>query len=200
MKISLYFGSFNPIHIGHLAIANYFVENQECDQVWFVVSPHNPLKQKASLLEDYHRLSMVKIAVDDNPKFRASDIEFGMEEPNYTVKTLVVLREKYPTHEFSIIMGEDNLRNFHKWFNYEYILKNHSVFVYPRIGTAKDEVVLVAKEEIKNHPAVHFCADLPVMAISSSYIRSEIKEGKVPKYLLTPKVLEYIDEMGFYKK
>lgn len=198
MKIALFFGSFNPIHVGHLAIGNYIANHQSCDQVWFVVSPHNPHKEKSTLLADYHRLNMVKIAIDDNPNFRASDIEFGLEQPSYTVKTLAYLREKYPDYSFSLIMGEDNLRSLHRWYNYETILKNHEIFVYPRV-TSDLETKELVKEEIKNHSSIRCCADLPIMAISSSYIRNEIKNGISPKYLLTQDVLTYIDEMGFYK-
>lgn len=198
MKVALYFGSFNPIHIGHLAIANYIATHQPCDQVWFVVSPHNPHKEKSSLLADYHRLNLVKTAIDDNPKFRASDIEFGLDQPSYTVKTLAYLREKYPNNTFTLIMGEDNLRSLHRWYNYEAILNNHEIFVYPRVVLDSESKNLV-NVEIINHPSIKFCSDLPIMSISSSYIRKEISNGISPKYLLTPEVLKYIDEMGFYR-
>lgn len=201
MKVGLYFGSFNPIHIGHLIIANYMVENTDLNQVWFVVSPHNPLKDKKTLLADHHRLALVKEAVDDNPKLRASDVEFGMEQPNYTVKTLAVLSEKYPDYEFSLLMGEDNLRTLHKWYNYEFILKNYRIFVYPRVLTVQEmENEQTETNELKKHPSIVFFDDVPVMNISSSFIRKAIENKKDVRYLLSNPVFKYIDEMGFYKK
>jgi len=200
MKVGLYFGSFNPIHIGHLIIANYMVNHTDLDQVWFVVSPHNPLKDKKSLLKDYHRLALVKEAIDDNEKLRASDIEFGMSQPNYTVKTLQALKEKYPNYTFSLLMGEDNIRTLHKWYNYEYILENYRTYVYPRALTIQE---LSQEKEIDNglasHANIHFLNDAPVMNISSSYIRKSIEENADVRYLLLPSVLKYIDEMGFYR-
>ncbi len=133
MKIGLYFGTFNPIHVGHLIIANHMAEHADLDQVWMVVTPHNPLKKKNTLLDDYHRLQMVHLATEDFPKIKPSDIEFKLSQPNYTVNTLVHLQEKYPNYEFSLIMGEDNLKSFHKWKNYEAILENHEIYVYPRL-------------------------------------------------------------------
>lgn len=200
MKVGLYFGSFNPIHIGHLIIANYMVDNTDLDQVWFVVSPHNPLKDKKTLLEDYHRLALVKEAIDDNPKLRASDVEFSLEQPNYTVKTLTVLTEKYPKYEFSLLMGEDNLRTLHKWYNYEYLLQNYRIFVYPRVLTIQEKsTVEVESNRFHDHPNILLLNDVPVMNISSSYIRKAIENKKDVNYLLTAPVLKYIDEMGFYQ-
>lgn len=196
MKIGLYFGSFNPIHVGHLIIANHMVENTDLDQVWFVVSPHNPFKEKKSLLADHHRLAMVKEAIDDNPKLRASDVEFHLEQPNYTVKTLMVLKENYPSHTFVLLMGEDNLTAFHKWKNYEYILEHYQLFVYPRVHS---EELTVAENNIAAHPSVTLLKDVPIMNISSTFIRNAIKNGKDVRYLLTPPVAQYVDEMGFYK-
>lgn len=199
MKVGLYFGSFNPIHIGHLIIANYMVNHTDLDQIWFVVSPHNPLKEKKSLLKDYHRLALVKEAIDDNEKLRASDIEFGMDQPNYTVKTLQALKEKYPNYTFSLLMGEDNIRTLHKWYNYEFILNNYQTYVYPRAHTIQElGQELEADNELAKHPNIHFLKDAPVMNISSSYIRKAISEGSDVRYLLLPSVLKYIDEMGFY--
>ncbi|MCO5260520.1 MAG: nicotinate (nicotinamide) nucleotide adenylyltransferase [Crocinitomicaceae bacterium] len=195
MKIGLYFGSFNPIHVGHLIIANYMVDHALLDQVWFVISPHNPLKDKKTLLEDYHRLALVKEAIDDNPRLRASDIEFGMAQPNYTVKTLAVLKEKYPTYKFVLIMGEDNLNSLHKWYNYEYLLENYEIVVYPRITDANEE----AKQVPFNHPSITYLKDVPIVSISSTFIRNLIKNGKDYRYLVTSPVYKYIDEMGFYK-
>ena len=133
MKIGLYFGTFNPIHVGHLIIANHMAEHADLDQIWMVVTPHNPLKKKSTLLDDYHRLQMVHLATEDFPKIKPSDIEFKLSQPNYTVNTLVHLEEKYPNYEFSLIMGEDNLKSLHKWKNYEVILENHEIYVYPRL-------------------------------------------------------------------
>jgi nicotinate-nucleotide adenylyltransferase len=204
MKVGLYFGTFNPIHIGHLVIANYMVEHTELEQVWMVVSPHNPLKDKSSLLADYHRLALVKVAIDDNEKLRASDVEFSLSKPSYTVSTLAHLKEKYPNHEFSLIMGEDNLRTFHKWVNHEIILQRHKIFVYPRVLTVQEEleVVKMQQDQINNfrqHKNVVFCEDAPVMKVSSSFIRQSIKDKKSVRYLLSPVVEKYIDEMNFYK-
>jgi len=201
MKVALYFGSFNPIHVGHLVIANYIATHHPIDQVWMVVSPHNPLKDKSSLLKDHHRLALVKEAIDSNPKLRASDIEFSLEQPNYTAKTLAHLKEKYPNYSFSIIMGEDNLRTFDKWYNYETILNNHQIFVYPRVYQL-DEVL--PNEQVQktyyHHPKIVFCKDAPMMNISSSYIRNAIKNKQDVQYLLTPETLKYVEEMGFYKR
>jgi nicotinate-nucleotide adenylyltransferase len=138
MNIGLYFGTYNPIHVGHLIIANHMVDNSELDQVWLVVSPQNPLKNKATLLADYHRLALVEIAVEGNVKLKASNIEFDLPKPSYTIDTLTYIHEKYPDHNFSIIMGEDNLRTLHKWKNYEQILNNHNIYVYPRALTQQE--------------------------------------------------------------
>lgn len=195
-KVGLFFGSFNPIHVGHLVIANHIAYSEHVDEVWFVVSPQNPFKKKRTLLEDYHRLTLVNEAIEDNPKLKASDIEFSMPKPSYTVDTLAYLIDKYPDYQFSIIMGEDNLKSFHKWKNHEIILKNHSVLVYPRIGV--DEKLKV-DEAILAHSHVHVLENIPIMDISASYIRNQIKEGKSVAYLLTDKVANYVDEMNFYK-
>ena len=195
-KVGLFFGSFNPIHVGHLVIANHIAHSGMVDEVWFVVSPQNPFKKKKSLLEEYHRLALVNEAIDENPKLKSSDIEFTMPQPSYTVDTLAFLIDKYPELDFSLIMGEDNIKSFHKWKNYEVILKNHSVLVYPRVGVDED---LKAKSDILNHKSVHVLENIPVMDISASYIRNQIKEGKTVAYLLTDKVAKYLDEMNFYK-
>ncbi len=201
MKIGLFFGSFNPIHVGHMVIANHLASSHGFDQIWLVVSPQNPLKKKETLLEDYHRLALVNVAVEDNPKLRGSNIEFELPIPSYTVTTLAYLKEKHPTYFFSLIMGEDNLRTFHKWYNFQEIVDNFSIFVYPR-AFSLDEVKRFHQEPehaLLQHQNVHFCEDVPVMKISSSFIRSAIKEGKDVRYLLTDPVLKYIDEMNFYK-
>ena len=204
MKVGLYFGTFNPIHVGHLIIANYICEFTDLDQVWLVVTPQNPLKQKKSLLADFHRLALVKEAIDDNRKLRASDIEFKMQKPNYTVHTLAHLIENHPENDFALIMGEDNLRGFHKWFNYEQILAKHKIYVYPRVLTPQEpsELEKIKQEqldEFKNHPNVSLCVDAPVMKVSSSFIRSAIKAKKDVRYLLSEPVFRYVDEMKFYQ-
>ncbi|WP_309642244.1 nicotinate (nicotinamide) nucleotide adenylyltransferase [Flavobacterium sp.] len=193
MKIGLYFGTFNPIHIGHLIIANHMAEYSGVDQVWMVVTPHNPLKKKETLLDDYQRLHLVFLAFEDYPKIKPSDFEFKLAQPNYTVNTLAHLQDKFPTHEFSLIMGEDNLKTFHKWKNYDVILKHHDVFVYPRISSEADN------NQFKNHPKIHLI-DAPVVEISATFIRDNIKAKKNVQPLLPSKVWEYIDHNNFYKK
>ena len=192
MKIGLYFGTFNPIHIGHLIISNYMADYTDLDQVWLIVSPQNPLKKKKSLLEDYHRLAIVRVAIDDNLKLRVSDIEFKMERPSYTSNTLAYIKEKYPQHQFNLIMGEDNLRTFHKWKNYELILDHHDIYVYPRISEGNIET------QFDNHKKIHK-VDAPIMELSSTFIRKSIKEGKNVRPMLPEHVWEYLDEMSFYK-
>lgn len=193
-KIGLYFGTFNPIHVGHLIIANHLANFSDLDEIWFVVSPHNPLKEKSALLEDHHRLAMVQRAVEDNVKLKASNIEFDLPKPSYTVFTLQTLREKFPKNTFALIMGEDNLRTIHKWRNYEYILENFDIYVYPRIQAAHETDV----KDFSKSPRVHFC-DAPVMNLSSTNIREAIKNKKDVRYLLTDPVFRYVDEMNFYK-
>ncbi|MBT4738557.1 MAG: nicotinate-nucleotide adenylyltransferase, partial [Flavobacteriales bacterium] len=161
MKIGLFFGSFNPIHIGHKVIASYLVDFTDLDKVMFLVSPQNPLKQKISLLDQYHRLQIIRAEVEDNSKLEVSDIEFDMPKPSYTIDTLVRLKEKYPENDYSIIMGSDNLQNFHKWKNYEQILEDYSVYVYPRPGY----------EISGSHKNIHLIEGVPQMEISSSFIR-----------------------------
>lgn len=195
MKIGLYFGTFNPIHVGHLIIANHMAEHADLDQVWMVVTPHNPLKKKSTLLADHHRLEMVFLATEDFPKIKPSDIEFKLSQPNYTVNTLVHLEEKYPEHMFSLIMGEDNLKSFHKWKNYEAILAHHEIYVYPRVGFTDEN----DNHLFKNHPKIHLI-DAPVVEISSTAIRDHIKKGKNVLALLPQKVWAYIDHNNFYKK
>lgn len=193
MKIGLYFGTFNPIHIGHLIIANHVAEYAGVDQVWMVVTPHNPLKKKETLLDDYQRLHLVFLATEDYPKIKPSDFEFKLPQPNYTVNTLAHLQDKFPQHEFSLIMGEDNLKTFHKWKNYEVILEHHDVFVYPRICSESDN------HPFKNHPKIQLI-DAPVVEISATFIREQIKNKKNVQPLLPSKVWEYIDHNNFYKK
>ncbi|HKJ05894.1 MAG TPA: nicotinate (nicotinamide) nucleotide adenylyltransferase [Flavobacteriaceae bacterium] len=192
MKIGLFFGTFNPIHIGHLIIANYMAEFSELDQVWFVVTPLSPFKKKKSLLSNHHRLALVNIAVESFPKLKASNIEFDLPQPNYTINTLIHLEEKYPQHNFTLIMGEDNLKGFHKWKNYETILENYNIIVYPRISEAN------VKANLQNHPKIKRI-DAPIVQISSTFIRKSIKQNKDIKPMLLPSVWKYIDEMNFYK-
>lgn len=207
MKIGLYFGTFNPIHVGHLIIANHMAEHSDLDQIWMVVTPHNPLKKKNTLLDDYHRLQMVHLAAEDFPKIKPSDIEFKLSQPNYTVNTLVHLEEKYPNYEFSLIMGEDNLRSLHKWKNYEVILDNHDIYVYPRleaVGSAEEVIAsdsgnLDLKILQKFGKKIHLI-DAPVVEISSTFIRDNIKKEKNVQPLLPAKVWQYIDHNNFYKK
>ena len=204
MKVGLYFGTFNPIHIGHLIISNYMADYTDLDQVWLIVSPQNPLKKKSSLLEDYHRLAIVKVAIDDNLKLRASDIEFKMPRPSYTSDTLAYINEKYPEHDFNLIMGEDNLRPFHKWKNSEHILENHKLYVYPRVLTIQEEVEVeeigyLPENKLRDHQNVELCEEAPIMKVSSSFIRQAIKEGNDVRYLLTAPVHRYISEMNFYR-
>lgn len=202
MKIGLYFGTYNPIHVGHLVIANYMVDYTDLDQVWLVVTPQNPHKNKASLLSDYHRLAIVRIAVENNPKLKASNIEFDLPKPSYTITTLTYIQEKYPKYDFSLIMGEDNLRTLHKWKNHEEIINNHNIFVYPRALTEQErnnQINLETENKYENHPNVTLC-DAPVMKVSSSFIRKAIKEKKDVQYLLTDPVFKYVSEMHFYEK
>ena len=193
MKIGLYFGTFNPIHVGHLIIANHLAENSVLDQIWMVVTPHNPLKEKSTLLDDYQRLHLVHLATEDYTKIKPSDFEFKLPQPNYTINTLTHLKEKYPSNEFSLIMGEDNLKNFHKWKNHDVILENHDIYVYPRISNDLDN------NAFKNHPKIHLI-NAPIVEISSTFIRENIKNGKNVQPLLPNKVWEYVEHNNFYRK
>ncbi|HAH55887.1 MAG TPA: nicotinic acid mononucleotide adenylyltransferase [Flavobacterium sp.] len=193
MKIGLYFGTFNPIHIGHLIIANHIAEYSGLDQIWMVVTPHNPLKNKQTLLDDYQRLQLVFLATEDYPKIKPSDVEFKLLQPNYTINTLTHLKEKFPQHIFSLIMGEDNLKSLHKWKNYEIILQNHEIYVYPRISEE------LPTSDYKNHPKI-IAVDAPIIEISSTFIRENIKKKKNVQPLLPSKVWEYIDHNNLYKK
>lgn len=192
MKIGLFFGSFNPVHVGHLIIANHIVENSDLDEVWMVVTPHNPLKKKQSLLDDHHRYQLVLEATEDYPKIKPSNIEFGLPQPNYTINTLIYLGEKYPEHHFNLIMGRDNLNSFKKWKNYDRILEYHDLYVYPRV-TASSTI-----PELFNHERVHLI-DAPIVEISSTAIRKAIKEGKNVRPLMPYRAWSYLDEMNFYK-
>lgn len=196
-KIGLYFGSFNPVHIGHLAIAGYMTEFAGIDQVWFVVSPHNPLKKKDTLLADHQRLYMAQLAIGDNARMKASDIEFKLPVPSYTIDTLTHLGEKYPKNEFSLLMGEDNLYTLHKWKNSDELIRNHPIYVYPRTNSIKPSSPvlnnILANSDIRYVKA-------PLMEISGTFIRNGIKQGKDMSYFLSPAVWKYIREMHFYEK
>ncbi|MEJ2162220.1 MAG: nicotinate (nicotinamide) nucleotide adenylyltransferase [Robiginitalea sp.] len=192
-KTGLFFGTFNPIHVGHLIIANHLAEFSDLDEVWFVVTPKSPFKQKESLLDNHHRYQMVSEAVRDYPKLTVSDIEFKLQQPNYTIDTLTHLQEKFgERHLFSLIMGEDNLKSFHKWKNYEAILSYYELYVYPRISQKE------APEQFREHPRIHR-VDAPVMEISATFIRKQHKAGKNIRPLLPEAVWKYMDEMNFYR-
>ena len=195
-KIGLFFGTFNPIHVGHLIIANHMAEFSELNEVWLVVTPHNPHKKKNTLLEDTHRLAMVRIATEAYPKLKASTIEFDLPQPNYTVNTLAVLEEKYPDKEFCLIMGEDNLKSLHKWKNYEVILERYPIFIYPRISEnlERDANLILEKK------ASVTLINAPIVELSSTFIRKNIALNKNIKPMLSKNVWHYIDEMNFYKK
>lgn len=190
MQIGLFFGSFNPIHIGHLAIANYMVEFSKIEQVWFVVSPQNPFKNKAHLLGEYHRLELVNRAIENDSRFKASSIEFKLPKPSYTIDTITYIKERNPNHDLRLIMGADQLPSFHKWKNPEQLVKEIGFSVYPRPGIEKHELLESPEFEMVN---------APLMEISSSFIRNSIKQGKDVKYFLHPHVWNYLTEMNFYK-
>lgn len=190
MKIGLYFGSFNPIHIAHLIIANHVVNETDIEKIWFVVSPHNPFKQERSLLNEYHRLHLVSLAIDGDARFKSVDIEFSLPKPSYTINTLTWLSEKYPEHEFCILMGADSFQNLHKWKNSDAIIKHYSVYVYKRPGHEIDNRI-GAKLKI---------LDAPLLELSATYIRKCIAEGKSVHYMVPDSVREEIEKGGYYKK
>lgn len=191
-KTGLFFGSFNPIHIGHLILANYILENSDMDELWFVVSPHNPLKEKKSLLKDHNRLEMVNLAIENYPRMRASDVEFSLPRPSYTIDTLAYLTEKYPTNSFSLIMGEDNLASFRKWKNYETLAANYQIIVYPRLF--KREI----GEAYFEHPNISKVS-APVIELSATEIRQMLAEGKNVRPMLPPEVFSYLEGSNFYR-
>lgn len=192
-KIGLFFGSFNPIHIGHLILANYILENSDMDELWFVVSPQNPFKDKKSLLTDHNRLDMVQLAVKNYPKMRASNVEFSLPKPSYTIDTLTYLKEKYPNYSFALIMGEDNLDSLPKWKNAEKLMSDYQIIVYPRTleGEKKDS-------EYLQHENISM-VNAPIIELSATEIRNMIKEGKNVRPMLPPEVFEYLDGSSFYK-
>jgi nicotinate-nucleotide adenylyltransferase len=191
VKTGLFFGSFNPVHIGHMALANYMLEFTDLQKIWFIVSPHNPLKEKKSLLADRQRLELVRLAIGDNSRMRASDIEFNLPQPSYTVNTLAHLTEKYPEQEFALILGSDNIESLHKWKNYEYILGNHDLYVYPRPGYAGGD--------LRTHARVKW-VDAPLMEISSTFIREGIRNKKDLRHFVPEAAWNYLREMHFYEK
>lgn len=189
-RIGLFFGSFNPIHIGHLIIANYLAEAGEMDQVWFVVSPHNPLKSRNTLAKDQERLHMVRLAVDDNPRLQASNIEFGLPKPSYTIDTLAYLKDKYPEHQFYLIMGSDNLATIDKWKNYDILLRDYPILVYQRPGS----IITRLPEN-----AAITIVEAPLLDISATFIREGLKKGLSMRYLLPEPVYEYLTGSNLYK-
>jgi nicotinate-nucleotide adenylyltransferase len=190
MKIGLFFGSFNPIHIGHMIIANVMAENADLSKVWFVVSPQNPLKPSKRLLHEFDRYDMVKAAIADNYKLEVSDVEFHLPKPSYTIHTLAHLAEKHPGKEFKLILGEDNLENFTKWKHYEQILQHHGLYVYPRLH--------VTNTDLKRHPNVTMI-DAPLLDVSATYVRNCIKNNKSIRYLVPEVVEQMIRTRQFYK-
>lgn len=189
-RTGLFFGSFNPVHVGHLVIANAMLSHSDLEEVWFVVSPQNPHKERKSLLADRQRLHMVALAVADNYRLRACDVEFTLPIPSYTCLTLACLAERYPDREFSLIMGSDNLATFDRWRNYQWIIDNYRVYVYPRPGSSDCP--------LSQHPHVTM-VDVPMMDISSTYIREQVRQGHDVRYLLTEPVYRYLTEMHFYE-
>lgn len=189
MKIGLYFGSFNPVHHGHLIIASHMAQSTPLDQVWFIVSPQNPLKPVAGLLNEYHRLYLVRAAIEGEKKLRASDIEFKLPKPSYTIDTLTYIREKYPTHEFSIIMGSDSFQNLPRWKNYEQLLKDTELFIYIRAGF----------ENIPDYPQARVTIlEAPLLQISATHIRESLRTGKSIRYLVPDVVKEEIERNHYY--
>jgi len=189
MKIGLYFGSFNPVHIGHLIIANHVINNTDLQQVWLVVSPHNPLKQSATLLNEYHRLHLVQSSIEGESRLKASNIEFHLPKPSYTVDTLAYLKEKYPQHVFAVIMGSDSFCNLTRWKNYEIIIKNHPLYIYERQGFKINNEI---NADIK-------VLEAPLLQISSTRIRELVKQGKSIRYMVPDIVKEEIERNGYYK-
>lgn len=191
MKVGLYFGSFNPIHHGHLLIASYILQHTALQQIWFVVSPQNPLKQAGSLLNEYHRFHLVQLAIEGAKDLRASDIEFRLPKPSFTANTLAYLEEKYPANEFSIIMGSDSLQNLPKWKSADWLLRNYPIYVYRRPG----HTTLPAFPDAKDIHEI----DAPLIPISSTDIRKQIREGRSIRYLVPDAVREDIERNGYYR-
>lgn len=189
-KTGLFFGSFNPVHTGHMVIANFMATQTELDEVWMIVSPQNPLKTKKSLARDHDRLHLVRLAIGDNTHLRASDVEFSLPKPSYTIDTLTYLREKYPERDFILIMGGDNLATLHKWKNYDILLRDYQIYVYQRpqydLG------------ELADHPAITIW-EAPLMQISASYIRRCLQAGHSVEYLVPEAVNKYLEGSALYR-
>lgn len=192
MNIGLFFGSFNPVHTGHMIIAQHLANQAEIDQVWLVVSPHNPLKLKSSLANDFDRLHLVNLSVEDNPKIKSCNVEFNLPQPSYTIDTLAYLKEKHPQHAFALIMGSDNLLSFHKWKHYQLILQNHLLYIYNRPNA-------LDKNPLAFHSSVKICT-APLIDISSTEIRAAINKGTSIRYLVPDKVFEYLEGSRMYKR
>ena len=190
MKIGLYFGSFNPIHHGHLIIAQHLLNSTDCKEIWMIVSPQNPLKETKSLLNENHRLYLLQMALEDQTKIKANNIEFGLPRPSYTIDTLIYLSQKYPQHQFSVIIGSDSYLNIKNWKNYETLINDYQIYVYQRPG-------FEVKEIINDKTSI---VQAPLLDISSTYLRKLIAAGKSITYLLPKKVQEYIIENNYYKK
>ena len=191
-RIGLFFGSFNPIHIGHLIIAEYMATRTDLEQVWFIVSPHNPLKNRATLANDFDRLHMVQLAIDDNPRLKASNIEFSLPKPSYTIDTMVYLHEKYPQHQFSLIMGSDNLASIDKWKNYELLLQRYTIHIYKREGDVP-ELKMPSEADIRMY-------DVPMMDISCTYIRQSLAAGLSVRYMVPESVFQFLDGSRIYRQ
>lgn len=189
MKIGLFFGSFNPIHIGHVIIGNIMAEQTDLDQVWFVVTPQNPFKKNKNLLHEFDRLTMVERAIADNHKLKACDIEFQLPKPSYTIDTLTYIQEKYPKNEFILILGEDNLNSLSRWKNYEQILEHYGIYVYPRPNSKIDDL-----PDYKNVSRV----EAPLLDISATFIRNAIKKGQSIRYIVPDPVQKLIELKGYY--
>lgn len=190
MKIGLFFGSFNPVHTGHLLIANYFVQFTHLDKIWFIVSPQNPFKANDTLLDERTRLEMLKLAINGDERFNASDFEFNLTRPSYTVNTLAELQKTHPNDTFIPIIGGDNLQSFHLWKDYETIIANHEIYVYRRAGFHENPL-------LANHPKIKIF-EVPLLNISSTYIREMLQAEKSVKYLVPEKVEKYIKEHKLY--
>lgn len=198
-QIGLFFGSFNPVHQGHLILANYLSEETALEEVWFVITPQSPFKQKQRLLDNHHRLALVEEAIEGYPKLKVSTVEFSLPAPQYTALTIAHLMEKHPEASFSLIVGQDHLKSFHKWYNYEELLQGHKIYVYPRMPEAGElPVRKQPKPEVAQHPNL-VLVHAPVVEISSSYIRKAHKAGKNIRPLVPPAVWKYMDEMNFYR-
>ena len=200
-QIGLFFGSFNPVHQGHLILANYLVEETALEEVWFVITPQSPFKQKQRLLDNHHRLALVEEAIEGYPKLKVSTVEFGLPAPQYTALTIAHLMEKHPEASFSLIVGQDHLKSFHKWNNYQALLEGHQIYVYPRMpeeALAASKPLKQPKPEILNHSNL-ILVPAPVVEISSSYIRKALKAGKNISPLFPPAAWKYMDEMNFYR-